>query len=75
MMEVDMNKEKCMDLLEKIVEDESIPSEYRDELEWISYEDLEDGVDLAEVLENLKEKYPAKSYPVLLEKLMKEVLK
>ncbi len=65
-----MNNEKMINLIESIVEDESISQDYRDELEWISYEDLQDGVDMKEVLANLKENYPADRYPEKLQKLM-----
>lgn len=69
-----MNNEKIIELIEAIVEDESIPEEYRNELEWISYEDLQDGVDVKEVLENIQANYPADIYPAKLKKLFDVVI-
>lgn len=70
-----MTNETYMELIDAVAADESIPDEYRDELEWISYEDLEDGVDLVDVLSNLMESYPAEKYPSKLQALIDAVFK
>ena len=47
-----MKCERCMQLIEAICDDTKISEEIRDELSWLTIEDLEDGVELTMLLDN-----------------------